>query len=92
MNVLYLKEFYRPDKLNSYYIGITSNFKKRMNRHKISANSGSMNLVHRAMRKYKHNTEILMEFDEYGDMLKYEVLVIKNYRELGYDIYNRLTV
>lgn len=83
-NVVYIKEF----EDGSVYIGITNNFNARMSQHKHNANKG-MNLpLYNKMNKYKHETSILIESDSYEEILKMEAIVIKNFRDLGYEVLN----
>lgn len=84
MNVVYIKHFESGKK----YVGITNNFKRRMKRHEQDSKSGSDFPVHRAMRKYSHETEIVFESECYDDVLKYEQIIIKNFKDLGYELYN----
>lgn len=83
-NVVYIKHFENGKK----YIGITNNFKGRMNRHNSSAKCGSNLPVHKAMRKYSHETEIVFESECYDDILKMEKIIIQNFKDLGVELYN----
>ena len=59
-----------------------------MSQHKHNANKG-MNLpLYNKMNKYKHETSILIESNSYEYILKMEVIVIKNFRDLGYEVLN----
>lgn len=84
MNVVYVKHFENGKK----YVGITKHFKRRMQEHVKDMKKGSTLPVHRAMRKYSHETEIVFESECYEDVLKYEQLVIRNFKDLGYELYN----
>ena len=83
MNVVYIKHFENGKK----YVGITNNFERRMDRHEKDARYGSTLPVHRAMRKYSHETEIVFESECYDDVLKYEQIIIQNFKDLGYELY-----
>lgn len=87
-NVVYLKEFEN----GKLYIGVTNNFKRRMAEHELDSKnknkSAYNNKIYKAMRKYKHTTKILINTTDYEETLKYESLVIKNFKDLGYEIYN----
>ena len=83
-NVVYIKHFENGKK----YIGITNNFKGRMNRHNSSAKCGSNLPVHKAMRKYSHETEIVFWSEDYDDVLEMEKIIIQNFKDLGVELYN----
>lgn len=84
MNVVYIKHFENGKK----YVGITNNFERRMDRHEKDARYGSTLPIHRAMRKYNHETEIVFESECYDDVLKYERIIIQNFKDLGDELYN----
>lgn len=89
MGVVYLKIFDREDRENGYYIGITNDFKSRMNGHNSYAYTRKSQLpVYRAMRKYNHKTEILAEIDDYDLLKQMEIEAIKLFREYGMRLYN----
>lgn len=72
------------------YIGITVNFKKRMYDHDYHAFKKISHLpVHRAMRKYKHRTEIWAEgIDDRELLCQLEIQTIQQLINFGYKIYN----
>ncbi len=84
MNIVYCFTFPNGKK----YIGVTSNFNRRMTMHKQSAKSRTNDsLVHKALRKYKTVTvKILGRFEKFEDALNEEQKLIKelNTRETGY--------
>lgn len=79
MNVVYIKHFDNGKK----YIGITKHFEKRMKEHERAKDNL---LVHNAMKKHKHYTEIVFESEEYSDVIEMEKIIIQNYIDLGYNI------
>lgn len=83
-NVVYIKEF----EDGSVYIGVTNNFNARMSQHKYKKNKGVNSPLYNKMNKYNHETSILIESDSYEEILKMEVIVIKNFRDLGYEVLN----
>lgn len=84
-NIVYIKHFDNGKK----YIGITNNFKRRMYEHIKSAYKNNSKLpVHNAMRKYNHTTEIVFMSNCYDDVLKMEKIIIKNFKDIGIDLYN----
>lgn len=84
MNVVYVKHFENGKK----YVGATNNFKRRMQEHNKRARRGDTAPLYIAMRKYEHETEIVFESEDYDEVLKYERIVIKNFKDLGYELYN----
>lgn len=84
MNVVYIKHFDNGKK----YVGITNNFQKRMSDHEYDAKHGSQLLVHFAMRKYSHKTEIVFESENYDEVLEMERIIIQNFKDLGIELYN----
>ncbi len=83
-NVVYVKHFENGKK----YVGISSEFKKRMSKHNWNMNNDSQLPVYRAMRKYNHTTEIFFESDVYQDVLDMEILLIEEYKNNGVGLYN----
>ena len=84
-NIVYLKIFDN----GKFYIGISKNFKNRMYQHHYDAFVRNSQLpVHCAMRKHKHETEILFQSESYDDVLVMEKIVIQNFKDLGYELYN----
>ena len=84
-NVVYVKEFEN----GKVYVGITNNFRSRMSNHKSKAFvSGSKLPVHRAMRKYTHETKIVFKSEDYDEILKKEIELIQEYKDKGIDVYN----
>lgn len=79
MNVVYIKHFDNGKK----YIGITKHFEKRMKEHERAMDNL---LVHNAMRKHKHYTEIVFESEDYNDVLEMEKIIIQNFIDLGYNL------
>lgn len=84
MNVVYVKHFENGKK----YVGITNNFERRMDEHVKQARYKNSLPVYQAMRKYTHETEIVFESEHYDDVLRYEVIIIQNFKDLGYELYN----
>ena len=78
-NVVYIKHFENGNK----YIGITSNFDKRMREHEMAKDNL---LVHCAMRKHSHYTEIVFRSSSYEDVLAMERVVIQNFIDIGYNL------
>lgn len=83
-NVIYLKTF--DD--GFVYIGVTNNFNRRMREHNNDSNGKSNMRVHKHMRTHSHETEILAYFENYKDALNYEILIIENFKNLGFDVLN----
>ena len=83
-NVVYIKEF----EDGSVYIGITNNFNARMSQHKHKAKKRINLPLYNKMNKYKHETSILIESDSYKHVLNMETIIIKNFRDLGYEVLN----
>ncbi len=83
-NVIYLKTF--DD--GFVYIGVTNNFNRRMREHNNDSKGKSNMRVHRHMRIHSHETEILAYFENYKDALNYEILIIENFKNLGFDVLN----
>lgn len=84
MNVVYVKHFENGKK----YVGATNNFKRRMQEHNKRARRGDTAPLYIAMRKYEHETEIVFESENYDEVLKYERIIIRNFKDLGYELYN----
>lgn len=59
-----------------------------MSQHKYKKNKGVNSPLYNKMNKYNHETSILIESDSYEEILKMEVIVIKNFRDLGYEVLN----
>lgn len=72
------------------YIGITSNFGRRMVEHKYNAYTKNSQLpVHRAMRKYNHRTEIWAEgIDDWELLNQLEIQTIAQLKDIGVILYN----
>lgn len=84
-SVVYLKTFDN----GSVYVGKAKNFKNRMREHKYRAfKQKYISPLYNTFRKYNHITEILMEFEDDNDALKYEQIIISNFRDLGYEVLN----
>lgn len=84
-NVVYAK-FFDNGKI---YVGMTNNFERRMYEHEYASKlKGIKPLVSRAMRKHSHYTEILARFEDRQDCLDYEVRIIENFKQLGFELYN----
>ena len=82
---MYIKTFEN----GKVYVGITNDFNRRMSEHNCRAYNQNSNLpVHRAMRKYSHETEIVFQSKNYDDVLKYEQIIIQNFKDLGIELYN----
>lgn len=84
MNVVYVKHFENGKK----YVGATNNFKRRMQEHNKRAKRGDTTPLYIAMREYEHETEIVFESENYDEVLKYERIIIRNFKDLGYELYN----
>lgn len=83
-NVVYIKHFENGKK----YVGVTNDFERRMNQHNNDSKSGSDFFVHKAMRKYTHETEIVFKSDNYSDAIDMEVITILRLKSEGYELYN----
>ena len=83
-NVIYLKTF--DD--GFVYVGVTNNFNRRMREHNNDSKGKSNMRVHKHMRLHSHETEILACFEDYKDALNYEILIIDNFKNLGFDVLN----
>lgn len=85
-NVVYIKHFDNGAK----YVGITKSFNKRMYQHNRVSKSGSCDHLplYRAMKKHKHYTEIVFWSEDYSDILKMEKIIIRNFKDLGIELYN----
>lgn len=85
MQCLYIKIFE-----NGYmYVGCTQDFVKRMREHESGKKRGSNLPVHKAMRKYKHYTKILVNNIEDRDFLfELEQETIKILKEKKINLYN----
>lgn len=72
------------------YVGITNNFKQRMNSHNSDAYYKNSQLpVHNAMRKHNHRTEIWAQGIEDWDLLcELEKQTIAQLKEEGIELYN----
>lgn len=84
MNVVYIKHFENGKK----YVGITNNFKRRMAQHRNPELRLQHLPIYKAMKKYSHYTEIVFESELYEDVLRMEIIVISNFRDLGINLYN----
>lgn len=84
MNVVYIKHFENGKK----YVGITSNFKKRMNQHKNPKPKEQHLPIYKAMNKHDHYTEIVFESELYKDVQEMERIIIRNFKDLGIGLYN----
>ncbi len=84
MNVVYIKHFENGKK----YVGITSNFKKRMNQHKNPKHKEQHLPIYKAMNKHDHYTEIVFESELYKDVQEMERIIIRNFKDLGIGLYN----
>lgn len=84
MNVVYIKHFDNGKK----YVGITSNFKKRMNQHKNPRHKEQHLPIYKAMNKHDHYTEIVFESELYKDVQEMERIIIRNFKDLGIGLYN----
>ena len=82
MNVVYIKHFENGKK----YVGITNDYNRRMRQHNIEVKNGSTKIIHNAMRKHNHYTEIVFESEDYNDVLEMERIIIQNFIDLGYSI------
>lgn len=83
-NVLYVKRFEN----GKMYVGITNDFERRMREHNKLAKDGNELPIYRAMRKHNHTTEIVFRSNVYEDILAMEKIVIQNFKDLGYELYN----
>lgn len=85
-NILYVKKFDN----GKMYVGITNNFDRRMYMHQWEAYSkNSQLLVHKAMRKYSHTTEIWAECIDDRDLIyMLEAQTIKQLKDEGIELYN----
>lgn len=72
------------------YVGITNNFNNRMIRHNYDAYKLNSHLpIHKAMRKYKHKTEIWAKnIDDRYLLEMLEIQTIKQLKENGIELYN----
>lgn len=72
------------------YVGITNNFDRRMREHQWEAfMRGSKLLVHKAIRKYEHTTEVwCSEIDDIELLHELEIQTIQQLRDGGYVLYN----
>lgn len=84
MNVVYIKHFENGKK----YVGITNNFERRMYQHEHQEQKFKHYPIYRAMNKYNHYTEIVFESELYEDVLNMEKIIIKNFKDLGIELYN----
>lgn len=78
-NVVYIKHFDN----GKMYVGITKHFEKRMKEHERAKDNL---LVHNAMKKHKHYTEIVFKSECYEDILEMEKIIIQNFIDLGYTL------
>lgn len=85
-NTLYVKIFDNK----KMYVGITNNFDRRMYQHQREAyDANSQFMVHKAMRKHSHTTEVWAEnIDDRELIMQLEVQTISQLRELGIELYN----
>ena len=84
MVVIYLKEFSN----GKLYVGVTKEYDRRMYNHEHPSSTNYNKPLYRAMKIHTHTTEILMEFEDYSKALEYEKLIIRNFKDLGYELYN----
>lgn len=59
-----------------------------MSQHKYNCKKGTNLPLYNKMNKYNHESSILIKSDSYKEILKMEVIVIKNFRDLGYEVLN----
>ena len=84
-NVVYVKEFEN----GGVYVGVSNQFETRMRRHERDAKNGKLDYpVYRAMRKYTHETKIVFRSEDYEEVLKKEIDLIKEYKDKGTMVYN----
>lgn len=77
---------------NSIYIGITkTTIEKRFNSHKCAARRGLKSKFYCAMRSYgfdKFIIEAIDTYDNWEDLAKAELVYIKKFKDLGFNLYN----
>ena len=83
-NVIYIKIF--EDK--SIYVGMTKDFNCRMSQHKSMAKKKTNLPLYNKMNKMSHYTETIFFSELYSDLPNIEKIVIKNFRDLGFEVLN----
>ena len=67
---------------------MTKDFNTRMSQHKSKAKKNTNLPLYNKMNKINHYTEIVFFSEDYNDLPNVEKLIIKNFRDLGYNILN----